>query len=641
MSRKYIAVLIHVVTTALLTLHMTAPSWAGSPPAGTIIWAKSFADNSTLPSALTNKVVSRAFPGLGYFYIQEPGCGAGIRVVDDVKAFTVRPGDVVSVSGKLTTVDGERAIISSGVTIGAPVQSPRPLGLNNRTLCGGDLNAFTPGASGAVGLNNVGLLVRTAGKVVSVGSGFFCLDDGAKVKDGSVTGVRITGAAGYTPQQDDMLIITGVCGLTLASGSPARVLRIGSLNDVTFISHMPHPTNPLAVSCGSGKIGIYWDRVPNALGYNVYRGTSPGSQDYVHPLNGSTPITSPSYTGGSVYRFIDSGLTDGREYYYTVKAVGALGLSKPSDEVSEIPSFYAIPWDSSSVSAVISAIQSYFFPTFTYIRACAPDGRIYDSTQTNPLLPDGAVLPGSSMIQLTSGEVIPGPNDAGELGWGTSTAADGIYRRVISNPGYYGASGTFYLPFTSGINLVSGKRDTPYLYFGAHYDNPSADTAGGLRWQKSRSNWEAFQVSCIRSGANDRRYLLNYTNRGTQNLKPGTSPVLQHFLMAEQGMTVLTVSGVADSGSDVWACVVNAHPVKQEPAQMKRVHSLAQAGYASTGSYIRGEQAHGVQLMDAYYDVLDWTATETSQEGSYPASPAVSWHVITPYTDEDTINIGP
>ena len=60
-------------------------------------------------------------------------------------------------------------------------------------------------------------------------------------------------------------------------------------------------------------------------GYDVYAGTSAGGE-YAVPLNGAVPVTGTSY--------VATGLLPGTTYYFTVKAINAVGLSASSNEVS-------------------------------------------------------------------------------------------------------------------------------------------------------------------------------------------------------------------------------------------------------------------------------------------------------------------
>jgi hypothetical protein len=108
--------------------------------AGTIGWVKSFADGTVLPSSLSDKVVSRAYPSIGYFYIQEPMRESGIRVYSQSMAQNVQPGNIVTVSGTISSQDGERMLTPGTITITGTTDQPRPLGLNNKVLGGDSFN---------------------------------------------------------------------------------------------------------------------------------------------------------------------------------------------------------------------------------------------------------------------------------------------------------------------------------------------------------------------------------------------------------------------------------------------------------------------------------------------------------------------
>ena len=47
-------------------------------------------------------------------------------------------------------------------------EGPAPLAVVNKAIGGGALNQYTPGVEGGQGLNNIGLLIRTWGKVTFV-----------------------------------------------------------------------------------------------------------------------------------------------------------------------------------------------------------------------------------------------------------------------------------------------------------------------------------------------------------------------------------------------------------------------------------------------------------------------------------------
>ena len=78
---------------------------------------------------------------------------------------------------------------------------------------------------------------------------------------------------------------------------------------------------------GCHFITLNWTPSPSTgvVGYNVYRGTSPGTESQT-PLNTSGPVNDTTFT--------DVGTTSGTTYYYIVKSTDGTSLSPPSQEVS-------------------------------------------------------------------------------------------------------------------------------------------------------------------------------------------------------------------------------------------------------------------------------------------------------------------
>lgn len=141
----------------------------------TIFAAKGYTDGTrVLLSAKIATAGTDQIPGV--FYIEEANRTSGIRVVS---ADPVREGNVVDVTGAITTVDGEREIAATSVRIAAqPGTVPTPVGTGVAHLGGTALNAYTPGVRNGRGPNNIGLLVTCWGKVTTTGSGFFYIKDG-------------------------------------------------------------------------------------------------------------------------------------------------------------------------------------------------------------------------------------------------------------------------------------------------------------------------------------------------------------------------------------------------------------------------------------------------------------------------------
>jgi hypothetical protein len=138
-------------------------------------------------------------------------------------------GDAVSISGIMSTDGGERVLVGAdALVLSSSNPLPRPLGIVGRLLGGGPFGAFSAGVTGGFGVQNLGLLVRTYGKVTQIGTDYLYIDDGANLKDGTLTGseedigVRVMcNPTGYIT--GDLVAATGISScFETPSGSIAR-----------------------------------------------------------------------------------------------------------------------------------------------------------------------------------------------------------------------------------------------------------------------------------------------------------------------------------------------------------------------------------------------------------------------------------
>jgi hypothetical protein len=84
------------------------------------------------------------------------------------------------------------------------------------------------------------------------------------------------------------------------------------------------PTNLVALA-GDSQVVLTWGAAAGAVSYNILRSTLSGAE---------TPLAA----GVLDVNYTDSGLTNGVNYFYTVRAVGAIGTSSSSNEASATPS---------------------------------------------------------------------------------------------------------------------------------------------------------------------------------------------------------------------------------------------------------------------------------------------------------------
>jgi len=199
-----------------------------------------------LPDGVTIELAGRAvtYASADVFYIEDDSRTSGIRVVR--VGHGLSRGMKAYVKGTLATdANGERCI-SATIAARCGDGSVKPLFVTNRALrppvfascqCEEAVNTLScQGGAGEVSL--VGLLVRTTGRVTTVGPGYVYIDDGSGLRDGTDTagianvGVRILcDPDGYSP--GDILVVTGVCSCFAgANGGCAPQILVNGAVDV-------------------------------------------------------------------------------------------------------------------------------------------------------------------------------------------------------------------------------------------------------------------------------------------------------------------------------------------------------------------------------------------------------------------------
>jgi hypothetical protein len=142
------------------------------------------------------------------------------QVIEDVSNFAVTFEDAT-----LTVIEVD------------PVpETPDPLGMKNKDVGGGphgrQSGVWDAVGGDARGLNNIGLLVKTWGKVTHVGNGFFYISDGTGMYDGSgYEGIRINFP--YTGTEGRYVSVTGVSSCLKSGGRLIRMIRPRNGSDIT------------------------------------------------------------------------------------------------------------------------------------------------------------------------------------------------------------------------------------------------------------------------------------------------------------------------------------------------------------------------------------------------------------------------
>jgi len=184
---------------------------------------------------LAEQLVSAGASQMGdRFYIESPDRSCGIQVR---RASGDQPAerDKVTVIGSMGLADGERAVLSSSVTRTATgCTLPDPVCTTNRNLGGGDAGSLNPGITGACGLNNIGLLVKTWGKVTYIGSDHFYIDDGSGVQGAGHVGIKIRCPGLTKPSSTQYVVATGISSLELDGSTRYPVLRVRKQADLVY-----------------------------------------------------------------------------------------------------------------------------------------------------------------------------------------------------------------------------------------------------------------------------------------------------------------------------------------------------------------------------------------------------------------------
>lgn len=180
---------------------------------------------------LNCKVVTAGFGD--HFYIEEPDRTAGIKIASGAPATT---GNMVSVTGTLAVVDGERQIDPTSVAVYSSGNGvPDPLGWVVRSVGGGP-KGYVPGVYDGCGLNNVGLLGRVAGVVSGLGSGgWFYLDDGSNtLADEGFSGIKVL--SGKVVHIGQRVIVTGISSVDEnLDGAAVRQIKPRSDGDIQVL----------------------------------------------------------------------------------------------------------------------------------------------------------------------------------------------------------------------------------------------------------------------------------------------------------------------------------------------------------------------------------------------------------------------
>ncbi|MFQ3549544.1 MAG: carboxypeptidase-like regulatory domain-containing protein, partial [Armatimonadota bacterium] len=237
-------------------LYSSGANVSGVPIEMGIMHAKLLPDSS--PISLLDKVVSGIFTNENAVYISEKDGSAGVRVNNNGAGLSI--GDRVNISGVISTrkPDGvtpsEREIASAQITKIGSNYAVKPFGMGNYAVGGGAIPPYVPGVTDgpingvftpAIGLNTMGMLVKTYGTVTRVLSSGFYVDDGKNIPDiPNRLGILITTPDSNIPVQVGYVVsVSGIVRGSIPSGWPTnrRNIIMRSWSDLTIHYSGPEP----------------------------------------------------------------------------------------------------------------------------------------------------------------------------------------------------------------------------------------------------------------------------------------------------------------------------------------------------------------------------------------------------------------
>lgn len=199
---------------------------------------------------LTDKAVTRSRNDLEVAWLEETDRSAGVRVSADS---LLHQGQLVTLSGTLSTEAATRHLAIDDLTPEEQTAQVRPLFMNQETIGGGDRNQYTPGITGAAGLNNVGMLVTTCGRVTNIGPDFFYIEDGSKLHDGTGNqGLRVFSQNLPPVFPGQYLLVTGLVNASIyvPNNTRIRLLIPGGQQDIWPLL----PFNPASQTASSAPL---------------------------------------------------------------------------------------------------------------------------------------------------------------------------------------------------------------------------------------------------------------------------------------------------------------------------------------------------------------------------------------------------
>jgi hypothetical protein len=433
--------------------------------------------------------------------------------------------------------------------------------------------------------------------------------------DVAPAGVQTIGDGDVT-LADAMLVLRIAGGLDVQPDAPstAHDLRVAATG---------------ADESGNLKLTIYWVGLAGADSYQIFRGTTPGGEDYNSPIATiQENAAAHSYPGSPYLWYTDvvAPESEGTWYYYTIRAATAVGITAPSEEAGVVATASGVLWDTRDPVQVLPTFLRQFrlggTPT-GQVRIVGPDETVYDSSSTDPLPPEGSYEPATNTYTLAGGDSFALPSDpptAGDIGIESIELppSDGPYRSVRSNHGFYGSYMGVTLPGSNNMDIRADLGDVAFVYVGA---NGKTEIDIGLQYSPAFQDWGLYAL--WRRGAMKiaRPLFVRHPSR-IPAIAGITTSYRYYAVPIPYAGGLLTVTHL-EFGNPV-PYTVGTYADTESAIRMKRVASIAQKGMAKmvrlSGSRLginSGVYFTGCSLLDWSGNATPWDLSQNYQDGIF------------------------
>ena len=451
------------------------------------------------------------------------------------------------------------------------------------------------------GANNAGETLNSGGILTLNVAGHFSVPTGAVAAVVNVTAIFPSnntfltvypGPSLPTPLTSDLNPAPGqvepnVAVATLTPGGTFKIYNNYGKVDLAvdlagWYATVPTAPTGLLATTGYQQAGLSWTAPSSAggstiTGYNVYEGTTTGGESTT-PVNGGTPITGTNYTV--------TGLTNGTQYFFTVKAVNAVGSSPASNEASATPAV-TVPTAPTSLGAVPS-------PGQVAVSWTAPSSN-GGSTITGYNVYEGTTAGGESATPVNGGTLITATNynvtglTNGTTYFFTVKAVNAIGSSPASNEA--SATPALTVPTAPTGLMATPSNQQVALSWAAPSSDGGSTITGYNVYEGTASGGES--ATPVNGGT-----LVTATNYAVTGLTNGT----QYFF---------TVKAVNSVGSSSASNEASATPVAT-------VNNLISGAVTATtgGGALGGVNVFAIKLADGLLST-DFSQATTNSGGNY------------------------